>query len=148
MEMIVSKIVFTLIFVLLGIAIAHSATPTVEEEPQLNLNELSSAMASLRGIGGRFLAEQVRATPTTCDKNPTVCKSKGSAGPNCCSKNCVNVTTDTNNCGRCGVKCKYSELCCNGVCVNPSVNGKHCGKCGNKCGKGSSCLYGLCSYAN
>ncbi|KAL6197894.1 hypothetical protein ACLB2K_027686 [Fragaria x ananassa] len=131
---------------LLGIAIALSAT--VEELPQVDPNELRFTTSSLRGIGSRFLAEQVRAAPTTCDKNPTVCKSKGSAGPNCCSKKCVNIRTDTNNCGRCGAKCKYSELCCNGVCVNPSVNGKHCGKCGNKCGSGSSCVFGLCSYAN
>lgn len=148
MAMKLSKVLLALILVLMAIVTALSETPTVEEEPHLNSNNLRSITSSLRGVSGRFLAEQVRVVSTTCDKNPRVCRSKGSAGPNCCSKKCVNVTMDKNNCGRCGAKCKYSELCCNGVCVNPSVNTKHCGKCGNKCGRGSSCVYGLCSYAN
>lgn len=148
MAMKASKILLALILVLMAIAIALSETPIVEEEPHLNSNKLQSITSSLRGDSGLFLAEQVRVVSTTCNKNPTVCQSKGSAGPNCCSKQCVNVTMDKNNCGRCGAKCKYSELCCNGVCVNPSVNNKHCGKCGNKCGRGSTCVYGLCSYAN
>ncbi|KAF1882023.1 hypothetical protein Lal_00038666 [Lupinus albus] len=48
----------------------------------------------------------------SCDKNPRVCRIKGSEGHDCCRKKCVNVSTDRNNCGECGKKCKYLETCC------------------------------------
>ncbi|KAJ4703948.1 Stigma-specific STIG1-like protein [Melia azedarach] len=102
-------------------------------------------VVNLRGLN-RVLAEKPRG-PLTCDKYPRICRAKGSSGPYCCYKQCVNLRTDELNCGKCGRKCKYSEICCQGICVNPSVNEKHCGRCNNKCKKGSSCVYGLCSYA-
>ncbi|KAJ6397170.1 hypothetical protein OIU77_022084 [Salix suchowensis] len=70
---------------------------------------------------GRFLAGKVT---MTCDKYPTTCRAKGSAGPDCCRKQCVNVMNDELNCGKCGKKCKYSEMCCQGKCVNPAVDEK------------------------
>ncbi|XP_059662468.1 stigma-specific STIG1-like protein 1 [Cornus florida] len=100
---------------------------------------------SLRGTG-RFLAQTRRVT-MTCSKFPRVCRAKGSPGPDCCKKKCVNVKADRLNCGMCAKKCKYSEICCKGVCVNPLSNKKHCGGCNTKCKKGSSCVYGMCSYA-
>ncbi|KAJ0018862.1 hypothetical protein Pint_09842 [Pistacia integerrima] len=106
--------------------------------------------ANTEATGRRFLLQAYSTPPRaamTCNKYPIVCRGKGSPGPNCCNKQCVNVLTDKLNCGKCGKKCKYSEMCCQGACVNPSVNEKHCGKCNNKCKKGGSCVYGLCSYA-
>ncbi|KAH6775949.1 Stigma-specific Stig1 family protein [Perilla frutescens var. hirtella] len=94
----------------------------------------------------RVLAQKPRAT-TTCDKYPRVCTAKGSVGPDCCNKQCVNVMNDKVNCGMCGKKCKYQEICCKGLCVNPSFDAKNCGNCNKRCKKGSSCLYGMCSYA-
>ncbi|WVY94826.1 hypothetical protein V8G54_033914 [Vigna mungo] len=101
----------------------------------------SEELASLRG------AKSLHGHAMTCDKYPRVCRTKGSEGPDCCKKKCVNVSTDRNNCGMCGKKCKYSQVCCKGKCVNPMVDKHHCGKCGNKCSKGDSCVFGLCSYA-
>ncbi|KDP20713.1 hypothetical protein JCGZ_21184 [Jatropha curcas] len=101
---------------------------------------------SLRGITNRFLAQASREA-MTCDNYPRVCRAKGSPGPDCCKKKCVNVATDKTNCGKCGRKCKYPEICCKGACVNPMSNKKHCGGCNNKCKKGSTCSYGMCSYA-
>ncbi|XP_047938732.1 stigma-specific STIG1-like protein 1 [Salvia hispanica] len=98
---------------------------------------------SLRGVS-RFLAQR----SIKCNKYPKICRAKGSSGPNCCKKRCVNVGTDRVNCGRCGHKCKFSEICCKGKCVNPFTHKKHCGGCGNKCGQGTKCSFGLCSYAN
>ncbi|PIM98171.1 hypothetical protein CDL12_29353 [Handroanthus impetiginosus] len=72
---------------------------------------------------------------------------KGSVGPDCCGKKCVNVMIDGLNCGFCGKKCKYQEICCKGLCVNPLSDEKNCGKCNNKCESRSSCVYGMCSYA-
>ncbi|XP_030446612.1 stigma-specific STIG1-like protein 1 [Syzygium oleosum] len=103
---------------------------------------------SLRGTG-RFLAQATSSRAAlTCNKYPRICRAKGSPGPDCCKKKCVNVSTDRLNCGMCGHKCKYSEICCKGQCVSPMFDKKHCGGCNNKCKrKGSSCVYGMCSYA-
>ncbi|XP_047157168.1 stigma-specific STIG1-like protein 1 [Vigna umbellata] len=106
----------------------------------------SEELASLRGAKSLNGHKTVHGA-MTCDKYPRVCRTKGSEGPDCCKKKCVNVSTDRNNCGMCGKKCKYSQVCCKGKCVNPMVDKHHCGKCGNKCTKGDSCVFGLCSYA-
>ncbi|KAK3432101.1 hypothetical protein EUGRSUZ_E04009 [Eucalyptus grandis] len=87
-------------------------------------------------------------TALTCNKYPRICRAKGSPGPDCCNKKCVNVSTDRLNCGMCGHKCRYSEICCQGQCVNAMFDKKHCGGCNNKCKrKNSACVYGMCSYA-
>ncbi|XP_057512567.1 stigma-specific STIG1-like protein 1 [Actinidia eriantha] len=105
----------------------------------------SQEQTSLRGAN-RLLAQRTSAT-MTCNKYPRLCRAKGSPGPDCCKKRCVNVMTDRLNCGQCGNKCKYTEICCKGQCVNPRNNKRHCGGCDNKCKKGSMCVYGMCSYA-
>ncbi|KAG2688363.1 hypothetical protein I3760_09G092800 [Carya illinoinensis] len=118
-----------------------------DETSDLSPAETGRELTSLRGGSLRFLSEIKPRVPMTCDKYPRVCRAKGSTGPDCCKKKCVNVMTDRLNCGKCGKKCKYSELCCKGQCVNPRSDRKHCGSCGNKCKKGSLCVYGMCSYA-
>lgn len=90
---------------------------------------------------------RARAVRLTCNKFPRLCYAKGSPGPHCCKKKCVNVLTDKLNCGKCGNKCKYSEVCCKGKCVNPSFNRSHCGGCNNRCKNGGFCAFGLCNYA-
>ncbi|KAL5578769.1 hypothetical protein UlMin_011211 [Ulmus minor] len=141
------KISFTFLVLMGIIAITLSTTlPTISYQ-EYNPNELPLPIKIKPGTG-RFLAQQVRTTPTqTCDKFPRVCRAKGSSGPDCCSKQCVDVSKDKLNCGKCGKKCKYSEICCQGNCVNSSVDKKHCGRCNNSCGRGNSCSFGLCSYA-
>ncbi|KAJ0024580.1 hypothetical protein Pint_07528 [Pistacia integerrima] len=117
-----------------------------EEEEQSNEQESTT---SLRG-SSRFLAAHLkppRLQMRTCDKYPRVCRAKGSPGPYCCKKKCVNVLTDELNCGKCGKKCKFSETCCKGECVNTMFNKKHCGGCNKKCKKGNSCTYGMCNYS-
>ncbi|EEF43826.1 stigma-specific STIG1-like protein 1 [Ricinus communis] len=151
-----SRILFTLlVLVTTGINIL-SATTTNEKLQAKNENndtngELplprSDQEASYPLRHSRFLASNPRPAAMTCDRYPSVCGAKGSAGPYCCRKQCVNVMTDESNCGKCGKKCKYSETCCQGKCVNVSNDEKNCGKCNNRCKKGSSCAYGLCSYA-
>ncbi|KAJ6999404.1 hypothetical protein D5086_003755 [Populus alba] len=147
--------IFFLLAMLMSLAINLSATPSEEEsfldfdnEDEENSDlpqpENQETTSSLRGAN-RFLA-QTRGV-MTCDKYPRVCRVKGSPGPDCCKKKCVNVMTDRLNCGMCGKKCKYPEICCKGQCVNPMSDKKNCGGCGNKCKKGSKCQYGMCSYA-
>lgn len=148
-----SKILF-IFFLITATFLMNFATPITEESVldvhknnnfNLKVSENKEELSSLRGTG-RFLAQNPRALKT-CDKYPRVCDAKGSAGPDCCRKKCVDVMTDKANCGKCGRKCKYSEMCCQGKCVNPSRDEKHCGGCNNMCKKGNSCLYGICSYA-
>ena len=83
----------------------------------------------------------------TCKKFPRICLAKGSPGPSCCKKKCVDMMRDRHNCGACGRKCKYNQICCNGKCVNPSFNKRHCGGCNKMCSNGDLCVFGLCSYA-
>ncbi|XP_004145195.1 stigma-specific STIG1-like protein 1 [Cucumis sativus] len=104
----------------------------------------NSPSGSVRGLLFNFESLQ---KGVTCNKYPRVCRAKGSKGPDCCNRKCVNVETDRNNCGMCGNKCKYSRICCNGRCVNPMFNKKHCGGCNNECSKGNYCAFGMCDYA-
>ena len=87
-----------------------------------------------------------------------------------CSGNCVNTTTDHDNCGACGNKCGSGEVCykgscatlsvgglnveqvcntgytpCSGNCVNKQTDANNCGTCGNKCGSGEVCYKGSCA---
>lgn len=152
---------FSKIFLLVAlITISHYAAHAAEVEMSNNDNATSSddevfdhltpvetensPPGSLRGLLFNFESLQ---KGVTCNKYPRVCRAKGSRGPDCCNKKCVNVETDRNNCGMCGNKCKYSRICCNGRCVNPMFNKKHCGGCNNECSKGSLCAYGMCDYA-
>ncbi|XAR65678.1 hypothetical protein NMG60_11009864 [Bertholletia excelsa] len=144
---------FSKFFFTLTVLVMALASLTAEEllvQPKQDSASSSSRFIgenepSLRGTS-RFLVESPR-SKMTCDKYPRICAAKGSPGPDCCRKKCVDVMEDRMNCGRCGKKCKYWEICCEGECVNPSINKKHCGSCNNKCKRGSSCAYGICNYA-
>ena len=151
-----SKIMFTCWLGIMALAITLSAVPTFaqlqattkEENPNEFALPKTEEPSNHLGRIGRFLADRPRPAQMTCDQYPAVCRAKGSPGLDCCNKQCVNVMTDKENCGKCGKRCSYSEMCCQGRCVNPSVDVYHCGRCNNPCKKGSSCVYGLCSYAD
>ena len=91
--------------------------------------------------------------------DPTAC----SAAQEWCQGRCVDSITfvnDTNNCGRCGNRCSFSETCrggfcacgpgyeqCMGSCVSSASfisDSQNCGRCGNSCPAGESCLGGRC----
>ncbi|KAK9089730.1 hypothetical protein Scep_028812 [Stephania cephalantha] len=119
-----------------------------QEEAKADDDDSSEYSSSLHDHS-RFLAQKKPKRPRrlTCNKFPRICGAKGSPGPHCCKKRCVNVLIDRNNCGMCGKKCKYNQICCGGKCVNPSFNKKHCGGCNNRCESGGFCAFGLCNYA-
>ncbi|KAM3285431.1 hypothetical protein P3S67_024230 [Capsicum chacoense] len=61
-----------------------------------------------------------------CSKNPKICLAKSSpAGPFCCNNKCVNFLVDKENCGICGIKCKFNEICCKGFCGNALFGKKY-----------------------
>ncbi|XP_058092620.1 stigma-specific STIG1-like protein 1 [Magnolia sinica] len=124
-----------------------------EEVPALDSDSVStdlssteSEQSSFQGLG-RFLLAKNKRKQLKCNKNPRICRAKGSPGPFCCKKKCVDVRMDRLNCGLCGKKCKYNETCCKGKCINVAFDKRHCGRCNNRCGSGDFCSYGLCSYA-
>ncbi|KAK6124521.1 hypothetical protein DH2020_041730 [Rehmannia glutinosa] len=134
------KFIFIMLTMIIALAISLSAEST-EVNPLYNDDEdfplpENAEPTSLRGVS-RFLAQRTRVAFMSCNKFPRICRAKGSPGPDCCKKRCVNVAKDRLNCGKCGNKCKYSEICCKGKCANPLRNKKHCGGCNNKCKKGS-----------
>lgn len=136
------------VFFILAFAIALvSASSLAMGGEALEENEPSSFTGP-----GRFLRQRyyecynARAT-MTCDKFPRMCRSKGSPGPDCCKRRCVNVMTDGLNCRRCGAKCRYGRACCKGKCVVVMYDRDNCGGCKKRCKKGTSCRYGMCSYA-
>ncbi|GAB4849677.1 hypothetical protein Ancab_004472 [Ancistrocladus abbreviatus] len=81
---------------------------------------------------------------SSCNGKPGVC----GAGKTCCKNICVDLNTDSNNCGECRFRCPYNRKCCAGGCVDTDDNRSHCGQCGVRCPVGSFCHYGMCGYAH
>ncbi|OIW16361.1 hypothetical protein TanjilG_19077 [Lupinus angustifolius] len=83
--------------------------------------------------------------PVTCRNRPFAC-SFGEFPPRslCCGNSCVDVTSDTANCGLCGIRCSFNYKCCNRLCINTNINPLNCGRCGRVCPIGRLCLFGLC----
>jgi len=80
-----------------------------------------------------------------------------------CNNACKNLTSDSQNCGTCGIICQNGQTCQNGVCssVVPScIQGQtncagqgcrnlltdttNCGLCGTSCTSGQVCQNGMC----
>nr|GEW12165.1 stigma-specific STIG1-like protein 1 [Tanacetum cinerariifolium] len=74
----------------------RGARVPIEEEDE----DLVPTYGSLRG-SSRFLAQHSSGL-LKCNKNPRLRRARGSPGPDCCNKKCVNVKTDKQNCGLCG----------------------------------------------
>ncbi len=55
----------------------------------------------------------------------------------CCAETCIDIATDAQNCGACGLSC-VSGTCSAGSCSQP------CADTGAACPSGSACFYGSC----
>ncbi|KAI3688514.1 hypothetical protein L2E82_46138 [Cichorium intybus] len=87
---------------------------------------------------------------TGCRDRPWVCNRGEEPSPvrrRCCGNRCVEVTSDVNNCGVCGIRCPFTWQCCRGVCVDTNINPFNCGRCFNRCPFFTFCTYGMCGYA-
>ncbi|XP_075079433.1 uncharacterized protein LOC142164772 [Nicotiana tabacum] len=85
-----------------------------------------------------------------CWNRPWICN-EGEFPPRikrlCCRNRCVEVTSDVNNCGLCGIRCPFTWQCCRGLCINTNMNPFHCGSCEHRCQFPSLCFNGMCGYA-
>ncbi|XP_057977618.1 stigma-specific STIG1-like protein 4 [Malania oleifera] len=84
-----------------------------------------------------------------CSKRPWLCYKRALLGERmeCCKNRCIDLASDFNNCGLCGVRCPFGWKCCEGYCIDITLNPLHCGKCGNECPIGVLCSYGMCGYS-
>ena len=100
--------------------------------------------------------------PITCNGGPPC-----SGVQQCCPSGCVDIDTNPDNCGKCGLVCPTSYTCvaatctppaschggpvCTGVdqccstgCTDVDTDPDNCGSCGNVCAYGAPCLGGVC----
>ncbi|ERN09139.1 hypothetical protein AMTR_s00014p00178050 [Amborella trichopoda] len=126
----------------------HETTQQPHEEEDEREEEMYT-MPEIGGLhgGSRFLAEFNPHKRLKCKHSPDICKVWGSPGPDCCKNKCVDMATNSHNCGQCGHKCKFIQACCRGQCVDLAFDKRHCGRCNNRCTKSVLCIYGLCNYA-
>ncbi len=77
-----------------------------------------------------------------------------------CDGKCVDLQTDSRNCGACGTACAAGSVCregkcglscgsgltaCTDRCVNTQVDPMNCGGCGTTCQANETCSMGLCT---
>jgi hypothetical protein len=96
-----------------------------------SLDELAKGLASgtlsrgraLKLMGGALLGGVLASVPGLAGAAPsTVRGGKGpcSEGRTNCRGQCVDLSTNTNNCGQCANVCSTGEDCLNGTCVDPN----------------------------
>ncbi|KAK7300051.1 hypothetical protein RJT34_10883 [Clitoria ternatea] len=110
-----------------------NSTPQEVYENDINANVSSSPKKDENQLMG-------------CRTRPWICL-RGEFPPRtvCCGDRCVDLTSDRDNCGLCGIRCSLVRQCCNRLCLNIYVNPFNCGRCGNVCPIGRLCLLGFCS---
>ncbi|THU67296.1 hypothetical protein C4D60_Mb05t23160 [Musa balbisiana] len=122
------------------------ALPVSSAESDERSTAAAASSSLSRGIYSSLRHHKPRGS-MTCDKFPRICRARGSAGHDCCRKQCVDVMTDNQNCGQCGNKCWFGQACCGGSCVNVMYDPNNCGGCNKRCTTGCFCQFGMCSYA-
>jgi hypothetical protein len=65
----------------------------------------------------------------------------------CCNGQCVDITSDPNNCGGCGNPSCGTQSCCAGNCTDTmGSDNANCGGCGIPCN--GTCMNGVCQTNN
>lgn len=50
-----------------------------------------------------------------------------------CSRQCVDLSDNSQHCGACATVCSPGKACCQGTCVDLRDNDSHCAACGHRC---------------
>ncbi|MEZ4391011.1 MAG: MXAN_6577-like cysteine-rich protein [Polyangiales bacterium] len=140
---------------------------------QVLFNSLWTCATANCAMTPTFTCVEQRVTSGACDAFVQACMNDGADGgvdagpadvpPTCgagqsvCSGVCVNLMTNSANCGSCGNGCPSGRSCvtgacacplgqssCGSACVNLSSNTQNCGSCGNACPSGQVCRTGSC----
>ncbi|KAK8604461.1 hypothetical protein V6N13_099403 [Hibiscus sabdariffa] len=82
---------FLKLFLVLAMVMAITLSATTTETSHLPPGDRQMP-TSFRGAG-RFLGQKPRPV-LTCDRRPEICSKRGSQGPVCCNKKCVDIKTD------------------------------------------------------
>ncbi len=137
----------------------HLLTPAVNDAGDASIDEQNDAQkdAEIDAVSESVGSEEAAATESGTDgAQPLECGDMAK-----CNEECVDTTTDPENCGSCGNACNGDKpYCSNGGCtecsdglrnchdgqgcINFENNDKNCGGCGNACDPGKSCLGGNC----
>ena len=91
----------------------------------------------------------LQSDPNHCGSCSKVC----AASDTCCNGQCVNIKTDSNNCGGCGMTFVCGAAggpgsCCDGMCMDFMSDTANCGMCGHACGNSEACCAGKCVNTN
>ncbi|RDX94394.1 Stigma-specific STIG1-like protein 4, partial [Mucuna pruriens] len=127
----VRTLVYVTFLVLVLIIIEGKATP----------NTLHQNAISISSPISPWVKNVVKARAPGCDGRRWVCnQGKISLKSVCCWNRCVDVTSDMNNCGLCGIRCPLNWHCCGGLCRDINLSIFNCGKCGHRCPIGVLCI--------
>lgn len=85
------------------------------------------------------------------------CSCLRNTGLTMCNGVCLDLNTDNNNCGFCGLRCRVNEICrvgrcgclstttmCGTTCSVLQSDNNNCGRCGLQCAGGQQCLNSVC----
>lgn len=135
----------------MGIQVQALAIVTLLVFIQIEGNSMTNTLhqndTSVSSSFSPWLNKVVKRSPSGCYGRPWAC-SRGKFPPRsmCCRNRCVNVTSDRNNCGSCGIRCPFNWQCCRGVCIDTNLSILNCGRCGHRCPFGVLCFFGMCGY--
>lgn len=87
--------------------------------------------------------------PRGCRFTPWICRQGEQPGTRirCCGNICIDLNSNVNNCGLCGIRCPFTWQCCRGLCTNTNRSPFNCGRCGNRCPRKARCEFGMCGYS-
>ncbi|ESR65680.1 hypothetical protein CICLE_v10010548mg [Citrus x clementina] len=140
-----NALIATILQLSLVVIVEATSTHKVVQQNAIGNASTSTSSPWLNKVanGGR------RPRPSECWNRQWICRQGEAPGTRmrCCRNRCVDVFSDVNNCGLCGIRCRFSWQCCRGFCTNTNRGPFNCGRCGNRCPWGVRCIYGMCGYA-
>jgi hypothetical protein len=96
--------------------------------------------AACANVGQQCDADEECCTGARCKDDVCVCKNNWTD----CGDRCRKLASDENNCGACGVACRFGEECCDGDCLDVQSDPANCGACGVRCASDEICCRGRC----